>query len=50
VLWLAVLWTTITFFRVDRVAGVLFAPYLAWVSFALALNAAIYQLNPGAVA
>jgi len=46
-LWIAVLVTTIAFFRVDRIAGALFVPYLLWVSFAAALNAAIYQLNPG---
>jgi len=31
--------------RVDRVAGALLAPYLAWVLFATALNAAIAILN-----
>ena len=46
VLWLAVSITTIAFFRIDRVAGWLFTPYLAWVSFAAALNAAIHHLNP----
>lgn len=46
VLWLAVLITTIAFFRIDRIAGWLFAPYLLWVSFATALNGAIWQLNP----
>ena len=29
----------------DRVAALLWAPYLAWVSFATALNAAIWWLN-----
>ena len=33
------------FWRADRVAGILWAPYLAWVSFATALNAAIWWLN-----
>jgi len=47
VLWLTVLLTTVTFFRIDRIAGWLFVPYLAWVSFAAALNGAIHQLNPG---
>ena len=32
--------------RLDRVAALLLAPYLAWVSFATALNAAIWRLNP----
>lgn len=48
VLWLMVLVTAIAFFRVDRLAGWLFVPYLAWVSFATALNAAIHHLNPAA--
>lgn len=47
ILWLAVLMTTLAFFRVDRVAGLLFVPYMLWLSFAAALNGAIYQLNPG---
>lgn len=46
VLWLAVLITTIAFFRIDRIAGWLFVPYLLWVSFAAVLNGAIWQLNP----
>lgn len=29
----------------DRVAGVLFLPYAAWVAFATALNGAIFRLN-----
>jgi tryptophan-rich sensory protein len=46
-LWIAVLITTVAFFRIDRIAGWLFVPYLLWVSFASALNFAIYSLNPG---
>lgn len=45
VLWLLILATTIVFVRRDRSAGVLFAAYLGWVSFAAALNYAIWQLN-----
>jgi tryptophan-rich sensory protein len=37
--------TTIAFWRIDRFAGLLFVPYIAWVSFATALNFAIWQLN-----
>jgi tryptophan-rich sensory protein len=44
-LWIAILVTLVLFWRRDRVAGLLFVPYLAWVSFAFALNAAIWQLN-----
>lgn len=41
-----VLATTIAFFRRDRAAGALLVPYLAWVSFATLLTAAIFRLNP----
>jgi len=33
------------FWRRDRLAGLLFAPYLAWVAFASVLNFAIWRLN-----
>lgn len=36
---------TIIFFRLDRLAGVLLLPYVAWVGFACLLNAAIWHLN-----
>ena len=44
------LWGTLValqfrFARLDPVAGWLWAPYLAWVSFATVLNAAIWRLN-----
>lgn len=45
VLWLAIAATLVAFWRIDGLAGLLFAPYLAWVSFAVALNAAIWRLN-----
>lgn len=44
-LWLAVVWTTWTFFRASRPAGWLMVPYLGWLSFAVALNLAIWRLN-----
>ena len=44
-LWLLITVILILFWRRDRIAGLLFLPYLAWVSFALALNFAIWQLN-----
>jgi len=45
VLLLLVLATTAAFLRVDRLAGVLMLPYLAWVGFATLLNASIAVLN-----
>jgi len=44
-LWIAIVITMIWFARVDRVAGWLFAPYLAWVSFATMLNFTLWRLN-----
>jgi len=40
-LWVAILATLVVFWRVRALAGALLVPYLAWVSFAAALNAAI---------
>jgi translocator protein len=45
-LWLAILATLATFLRLRSAAGWLLAPYLLWVSYAVALNAAIVHLNP----
>lgn len=47
---IALLWLSIAAFIVSawpqsRLAGALFVPYLAWVSFAAALNLAIWRLN-----
>ncbi len=47
VLWLAVLGTLVSFWRIDLLAGILFVPYLAWVSTAFALNLAVWRLNRG---
>ncbi len=44
-LWLLVLATLVLFWRRDRLAGMLMIPYLLWLSFAAALNLAIWQLN-----
>ena len=45
-LWLAIAATLMAFRPVSRVAAWLLAPYLAWVSFAAALNLALWRLNP----
>jgi benzodiazapine receptor len=42
---LVIVATTLLFWRIDRFAGLLFLPYLAWTSFASVLNASIWWLN-----
>lgn len=37
--------TTVSFFRVRALAGLLLVPYAAWVSFAAYLNAGLWHLN-----
>lgn len=44
-LWIAIVGTIIGFARVHRLAAALLLPYLAWVSFATALNLSIWHLN-----
>lgn len=44
-LWLAIAATAVTFAATRRSAGLLLLPYLAWVSFATVLTAAIWRLN-----
>lgn len=45
-LWLALLATIIQFWKVSVLAGSLLVPYLAWVTFASALNWTLWRLNP----
>lgn len=44
-LWFAILATIVAFGRVSGLAATLLVPYLAWVSFATALNGAIWSAN-----
>lgn len=44
-LWVLVLAMTISFYRVNKAAGLLQIPYLLWVTFAGYLNIALYILN-----
>jgi translocator protein len=46
-LWVLIVATIVTFWRVRPLAAALLVPYLLWVSFASALSYAIWQLNPG---
>jgi benzodiazapine receptor len=45
-LWLTIVWTLREFAAVKSSAAWMLAPYLIWVSFAGALNLAIWKLNP----
>ena len=46
-LWALIAATLWTFWRLHRLAAVLLAPYLAWVSFAAVLNFTLWRMNPG---
>ena len=45
ILWFFILAVTLYFYRINKWAGYLFIPYLAWVSFASVLTGTIYLLN-----
>src|SRR6185369_1354491 len=44
-LWTAIASTAASFWRASRTAAVLMIPYLAWVTFASALNFAVWRKN-----
>jgi len=44
-LWLAIVWTIVVFYRVSKPAAYLLLPYILWVSFAAYLNYTIWMLN-----
>jgi tryptophan-rich sensory protein len=44
-LWLLLVLALVRFWRADRIAGALWLPYVVWVSFATALNSAVWLLN-----
>jgi tryptophan-rich sensory protein len=48
-LWVLIVATLISFWRIRPLAGALLVPYLLWVSFAVALNYSVWQLNPQAL-
>lgn len=45
VLWVVLITTVVMFWRHSRIAAALLVPYLAWTTFALCLNFAVWQLN-----
>lgn len=47
VLWLMIYETYAQFSKINKIAGYLFIPYIAWVSFAAILNFSIWWLNRG---
>jgi len=44
-LWVAIVLTIIAFWRISKPSTFLLFPYILWVSFAVALNAALWYLN-----
>ncbi len=44
-MWIIILYMIVKFYSIHKLAGLLQIPYLLWVSFATALNSAIWQLN-----
>lgn len=44
-LWVLLVWLLVGFWRTDRLAAVLWLPYVLWVTFATLLNTAIVWLN-----
>jgi tryptophan-rich sensory protein len=48
-LWLSVAATIAVFYPLERDAALLLLPYLAWVSFASALNFTIWRMNRSGV-
>ena len=47
-LWLAIVGCIVTFHPIHAGAAWLLVPYLAWVSFAMVLNIAVWRLNRSA--
>jgi len=45
ILLVAIIVNAIMFWRIDRLAGLMLMPYIAWVTYATVLNASIWLLN-----
>ena len=46
VLWIAIFWTIMKFYKISKLAALILMPYIFWVGFAAILNIAILFLNP----
>ena len=44
-MWLAIVWTMVVFYKISKPATWLLVPYILWVSFATYLNYSIWVLN-----
>ena len=44
-LWFAIIWTMVVFYKISKPATYLLVPYILWVSFASYLNYSIWVLN-----
>lgn len=44
-LWFAILYTIVNFYRVSKISAYLLIPYIVWVSFAAILNFFVWRLN-----
>jgi len=44
-LWVAILLTIVSFWKISKTASVLLLPYILWVSFAAILNSYLWKLN-----
>jgi translocator protein len=45
-LWITLAVTTVLFWRISTLAGLLLLPYLGWTTFAAVLNFTIWRMNP----
>ncbi len=45
ILWIMIIKTALEFYKISKMAGLLFIPYIIWVSFASILNLSIVILN-----
>lgn len=48
-LWILIVCTIVSFWRICRIAALLLFPYIIWVTFASALNWTLWQTNPSAL-